>query len=434
MSFVEKVDKLLEMVNEEISKEEVIKTLMDNQEDIELAANELLHVVMPKEKTFHSVSDLVGMKVEKTMQLNEDLRLTVNREEVWKCALTFYKTANVHPQRLKLNLQIEFESSGELGLDGGALRAEFFQLVFKEVDWRLFEGEENQRIPRKGCDNIALFKLVGNMMSHAVMLKCPILLQFPEWLYDILITGDPSSAVEKVTMEDIPQNAGNQNLLSLISILDAATTDKAIDDILDKDVNLEIVNQSMWPVEKAINMQSKHSLIHQLIIHEVIFQRMPQVSAIREGLKALGLLEMVIHHPDLCHSLFVVKNVALTADLFLDKLSPQAKFQQSDPVKKQAQEWFFKYIREKGPEESEDFTKGRLVELFRFCTGHAAPSPLVSTGIDLKYLEDDEAKVLPEAVACVGQLSLPTVHTSYNSFIRYMDTALKFGAAGFGNY
>ena len=168
--------------------------------------------------------------------MNDNLRLVVNRDEIWKCALTFYKTAQVNPQRLTLNLQIEFEGSGELGLDGGALRAEFFQLLFTEVNWRLFEGEENTRVPRKGCDNLALFKLVGNMMSHAIMLKCPSLPQFPEWLYDVLISGDPSSAIDKVTMQHIPLNAANENLLSLISSLDAATEDKQIDNILENDV------------------------------------------------------------------------------------------------------------------------------------------------------------------------------------------------------
>eukprot|EP00794_Sanderia_malayensis_P001946 gene1946-2215_t len=210
--------------------------------------------------------------------------------------------------------------------------------------------------------------------------------------------------------------------------------DKEIDDILDNDVKLEAVNQSPWPAGKVINIGSKHTLIHQLIVHEVIYQRLPQVLSIRDGLKALDVLNMIIKHPDLCCTLFIPAERVLDADSFLAKIAPSAQTEQVDPVKKQAKQWFFKYVKEKGSEESADFVKGRLVELLKFCTGHAATSPLNPFEINLKYLEDDEAKVLPEAIACLDTLCLPTVHTIYNSFVRYMNTALEFASSGFGNY
>ncbi len=54
--------------------------------------------------------------------------------------------------------------------------------------------------------------------------------------------------------------------------------------------------------------------------------------------------------------------------------------------------------------------------------------------VELAYLEDDEAKILPEATACAGKLYLPTVHSTYQSFEASMDVALKYGAYGFGTY
>eukprot|EP00794_Sanderia_malayensis_P021061 gene21061-23117_t len=48
MSFVEKVEKLSEMVNSNFSKEDIVKALMDNHEDIELAGNKLLLVNLEK--------------------------------------------------------------------------------------------------------------------------------------------------------------------------------------------------------------------------------------------------------------------------------------------------------------------------------------------------------------------------------------------------
>eukprot|EP00794_Sanderia_malayensis_P001945 gene1945-2214_t len=106
-------------------------------------------------------------KVEKLAEMvDDDLRLVLNRDEIRKSGLTFYTTGQV---RLRKNLQVEFEGPGELGVVGRALRAEYFPLLFKEVNWRLFEGEGNLRTTHKGCDNLALFKLAGSMMSHAIM-------------------------------------------------------------------------------------------------------------------------------------------------------------------------------------------------------------------------------------------------------------------------
>lgn len=64
--------------------------------------------------------------------------LTINRSKLWRTALGFYKNCLVMPDRLRRELRIEFD--GEEGVDAGALRAEFFQILIKEMDEKLFEG------------------------------------------------------------------------------------------------------------------------------------------------------------------------------------------------------------------------------------------------------------------------------------------------------
>ena len=55
----------------------------------------------------------------------------------------------------------------------------------------------------------------------------------------------------------------------------------------------------------------------------------------------------------------------------------------------------------------------------------------MENGIILKYLEDDDEKMLPESMACFNILYLPTVHLNQISFNKYFNQALEFEASGF---
>ncbi len=208
LSFAEKVGRLMEIVSGK-TEEEVANLLKESDENIQVAAAQLLGssedstVLEKNEETYPTLAEVVEGRISKEMLSDEDLTWSVKRDEIWRCALTFYKNAQVNPQRLKKNLIIEFD--GEQGVDGGALKREFFSLLFKEIDWRMFEGSKDHKIPRKGCDNIGLFKLAGAMLCHAVMQNCPNLLQFPAWLFDLLVSGDPGIVSETISIQDIPK-------------------------------------------------------------------------------------------------------------------------------------------------------------------------------------------------------------------------------------
>lgn len=55
-------------------------------------------------------------------------------------ALRFYKIAIKETAKLWQPLAIIFQE--EEGLDAGALKTEFFELLFKEIQKRLFEGRD----------------------------------------------------------------------------------------------------------------------------------------------------------------------------------------------------------------------------------------------------------------------------------------------------
>ena len=78
--------------------------------------------------------------------------------------------------------------------------------------------------------------------------------------------------------------------------------------------------------------------------------------------------------------------------------------------KKQSQIFFLQYVKEA------DSTK--LSNILQFVTGFTRiPLWKMEKGIILKYLEDDDKKMLPESMACFNILYLPAVHSNQISFI-----------------
>lgn len=97
-----------------------------------------------------------------------DIWVDVNRDDVWCICLGFYKNALKHPEKLAKNLCVKFVGSGELGIDVGALRNEFFSLCMDEAVKRLFEGDLAV-IPRRGIGSKGIqFEVVGALIAHSV--------------------------------------------------------------------------------------------------------------------------------------------------------------------------------------------------------------------------------------------------------------------------
>ena len=66
--------------------------------------------------------------------------LEIDRDALWSDAIKFYKKALNSPSKLCKDLSVTFKD--EDGLDGGALKVEFFNLVLKEMKNRLFQRDE----------------------------------------------------------------------------------------------------------------------------------------------------------------------------------------------------------------------------------------------------------------------------------------------------
>ena len=132
--------------------------------------------------------------------------------------------------------------------------------------------------------------------------------------------------------------------------IDQATTEEALDQILQDPAKMAIVNSSRWPVTKSINLCTKSELVQAIMEEELLSKRGDNIRAFQKGLSVMGFMTLCLNNPDVTKSLFVYEDRPLTASVFLQppvmsKLI--TKPDQSKVNQVNAFNWFVKYINER---------------------------------------------------------------------------------------
>ena len=138
--------------------------------------------------------------------------LQMNRSCIWTSAQIFYKKAIEHGNLLNKNLTVSF--SGEEGIDGGALRNEFFVSAIKTLDSKYFEGNQCRRLPlcHWGCE--VEQKIGGALIAHSLLLGGPGLPCLHPAIYQVLCGVEID---EIISIEDIPLNLATAGTIDLIT-------------------------------------------------------------------------------------------------------------------------------------------------------------------------------------------------------------------------
>ena len=136
----------------------------------------------------------------------DEYTITVDREELWRSALGFYKKAMMDKSKLMKSLCVIFK--GEDGLDAGAVKVEFLEMLLKEVKMRLFEGSDTAKIPVRDSSKSYLLKLAGIAVSHSIIQHGPAFGVLAPALYYYIAGADPDLVCAHLKKEDIPLTAG----------------------------------------------------------------------------------------------------------------------------------------------------------------------------------------------------------------------------------
>ena len=358
----------------------------------------------------------------------------VERDSLWSDVLKFYKRKCNDPNSLRKSFEVQFK--GEEGLDGGAMKVEFFNMAWEQVTKRLFEGNVDSIVPIKDITKTFLFRLTGIMAVHTVMQNGPIM-QIPRISQSIIASmiGEQDDEVNRhLSKNDIPLNSSTENLHYLIEELDSAKNDMCISNIFDserKEAYWQIVNASHWPTNDVIRLANKNAFIQELIYNEIIRLRSESIKEIRQGLEILGFLSFMARHPTLLKEIFLPKYTNFGPEEFKHLL------QETKPTcfsETQALEWFMELIDDGDKPVADDDQESRVAALLAFATGWESLSAhTCNPAIKVEFLPDDDAYTLPTAMACLCILRIPTVHTTKKKFEDAMLTALKQERRGFAN-
>ena len=126
----------------------------------------------------------------------------MDRDEIWKGALTFCKKCLTDHQN---NLCISFKN--EEGLDAGAMKAEFSEMILEQIQLRLFEEREFSKIPVKDSSKGLLLKIAGLVIAHAIAQGGPSFGALSTAVYFHIAGQDSDSVLLHLKKSDVPLHA-----------------------------------------------------------------------------------------------------------------------------------------------------------------------------------------------------------------------------------
>ncbi len=162
-----------------------------------------------------TVVELLSNHIRKTVDTTRCCEIEVNREKLWRHALGFYKNSLHNPERLARDFHVEFE--GEEGVDGGALKNDFFEQLLKLVNDKLFEGDMYRRIPKRDWSLEHSMEIAGVIVAHSLIHGGPAFPCLCPPVFSYSVYGDRERALELLpTKEDIPRNMATEGVWTLI--------------------------------------------------------------------------------------------------------------------------------------------------------------------------------------------------------------------------
>ena len=113
------------------------------------------------------------------------------------------------------------------------------------------------------------------------------------------------------------KNAGTSTFHEMIGSLELVESQEALDCLLDKREYMERINSSQRDITEPLTIERKEKLIKELVFDELVWKRLEQLKAVRDGLEDLGLLEWLKKFPSLTERIIIThkrespKNVML---------------------------------------------------------------------------------------------------------------------------
>lgn len=122
---------------------------------------------------------------------------------------------NTRTQLARL-LSVEFYE--EEGIDAGAIRLSFFEMLMTEINSQLFEGNPTGRVPKKDWGLSSVFEIAGMMVAHSVLNGGGALPCLLPAIYHGIATGEGTEVPPELMpcVDDFPTALAYVDLLQFV--------------------------------------------------------------------------------------------------------------------------------------------------------------------------------------------------------------------------
>lgn len=109
-------------------------------------------------------------------------------------------------------LNVQFVGADEIGIDAGGITKEYFHFLVESLKQQspdritLLEGTLGHLLPKHDYELLSsgVFIIMGKMILHAVLNNCQGISGMSPTIVKYIVTGKRDSAVEDISLEDIP--------------------------------------------------------------------------------------------------------------------------------------------------------------------------------------------------------------------------------------
>ena len=164
-----------------------------------------------------SLQSLLQAHRNEIMESSSEHMLSVDRstsQKIWQSAVCFYKSAMAQPVKLRKELIVQFDATGEVGADSGALRREFFEDAICQANLLLLEGEDDRRVLKKDWGLEFLAEIMGMLVAHSIIQEGPGIPCLSPCMYEYLMKRKNDECYP--VKEDIPLNIATHSLITFI--------------------------------------------------------------------------------------------------------------------------------------------------------------------------------------------------------------------------
>ncbi|XP_037548507.1 G2/M phase-specific E3 ubiquitin-protein ligase, partial [Nematolebias whitei] len=354
-------------------------------------------------------------------------KFNINRSKVLDGAMHGFKRVTYNPH---FSMNVKFSDDfgkNEEAVDLGGPRREFLRILIDALAMSpMFEGPDESK--NLAMNSTALREDKYFMAGRAIAVSLVHGGPAPRFLSPVLfacLVGGPAAACP--TLKDITDADLHEKLQMVSESSTLEELQRATDPLLD-------YMASAGCIRLLTTISDRDLLMHDLLMFHVVHRVQGPFQRFEEGLKTLGVLDVVKQHPDSFRTLFCHEPQPLTADMMDDLFTPRLAPKGSN--RRRVEETVIPLWRDYLQDAEDEEGSSKLQNILVFATGANEIPPIgfiPAPSIEFLHEGSEESSsklMLPMANTCINCLKLPLL-TTYEVFKENMDFAL-WNTQGFG--